>query len=84
MADTSSYSPFRMHTCRLAWLFAYSIFLVVVLMWVFVGRTTSDALAPVGIGLFLAASLLSLLSRRFAPFAVAFGGLVLLFASAWA
>jgi len=49
-----------------------------------VGHTTSDALEPVGTGLLFAASLFSILARKFTPFVVALGGLFLLFASAWA
>jgi lipoprotein signal peptidase len=73
-----------MQTYRLAWLFACSVFVIVVLMWIMSGHAANEALAKVGISLFFAASLFSILSRTFAPFAVAFAGLVLVGASIYA
>ncbi len=67
MAVTTAYSPFRMQTHRLAWLFVLSMFVVVVLMW-FLGHDANHMLAEVGLGLFCAATLFSILCRRFAPF----------------
>ena len=80
MASTATYSSFRMQTYRLAWLFAFSVFADVVLMWA-MGHVANDVMAKVGIFLFFAASVFSILSRRFAPFVTAFGGLVLVGAS---
>jgi FtsH-binding integral membrane protein len=66
-----------MQAYRLAWLLAFSVLVDFVLMWVFTSYTANGVLAKLGIGLFFAASLLSILARRFAPFGVAFGGLIL-------
>ena len=80
MADTTAYSPFRMQTYRLSWIFAFSVFTDVILMWI-MGHDANSVLAQIGICLFLAASVSSILCRRFIPFVTAFGGLVLLGAS---
>ncbi len=77
MDDTATYSPFRMQTYRLAWLCTFAIFGIVVLMWV-LDHGANGILAEVGFGLFFAASLFSLLSRRLGPFAAALGGAALL------
>lgn len=51
MADTAACSPFRMHTYRLACLSAFSMYAVVILMWI-MGHGANDVLAEVGIALF--------------------------------
>jgi hypothetical protein len=77
MADTTTSSPFRLQVCRLAWLMTFSLFAVVVLMWV-MGHAANGILADVGLGLFFGASLFSALARRFGPFAWALFGLLIL------
>jgi hypothetical protein len=56
------------------------MFAVIVLMWV-MGHDANGVLAEVDFGLFLAASLFSILARRFAPFGWALVGFLLLGAS---
>jgi hypothetical protein len=77
MADRTAFSPFRMQTYRLAWLSVFLMLAVVVLMWI-LGHDANTILAEVGLGLFFAASMFSVLARRFTPFAAALGALVLL------
>jgi hypothetical protein len=77
MTDTTEYSQFRTQTYRLAWLSTFSILAVVILMQIFSAHGPNDVLAEIGLGLFFAASLFSLLSRRFGPFAAALGSLIL-------
>ena len=80
MADTTTYSPFRIQVHRLAWLATFTMFAMVILMWV-MGHDANDVLAEIGFGLFFAAALFSMLARRFVPFAWALAGLLLLGAS---
>lgn len=80
MADTATYSPFRVQVYRLAWLATFSMFAIVVLMWAS-GHNANEVLAEVGIGLLFASGFFSILARRFVPFAWAIAGLVLLGAS---
>lgn len=77
MAHTTAYSPFRMQACRLAWLFVFLMLAVVVLMWI-LGHDANTILAEIGLGLFFAASVFSVLARQFAPFVAALGALTLL------
>ena len=83
MANTTAYSRFRTQTYRLAWLLAFCVLADVILMWLSTGHDMSAVLAKVGIGLFFAACLFSVLARRFTPFVVALGGLILVVASTY-
>ena len=76
MANTPTYSGFRVQTYRLAWVFALLEFAVVILMLMMRQYNTNDILPKIGICLFFAASLFSILCRSIVPFVEAFVGLV--------
>jgi len=80
MAITKACHTFRMQTYRLAWLFVFSMLVVFILMWFF-GHDANHVLGKFGIGLFFAATMASILCRRFAPFFSALGVLALIFGS---
>lgn len=77
MADTAAYGPFRMQAYRLAWLSVFMLLAVVVLMMV-LGHDANTILAEAGFYLFFAASVFSILCRRFVPFLAALCALGLL------
>jgi len=56
------------------------MFAIVVLMWA-MGHNANEVLAEIGLGLLFASGFFSILARRFAPFAWALAGLILLGAS---
>ena len=80
MADTATYSAFRVQTYRLAWLLALLEFVVVLLMLGTRQYEANDVLPKIGICLFFAASACSLLCRSIVPFVEAFMGLAFLWA----
>src|SRR5436190_13425632 len=84
IVDTSSFSSFRLQTYRLAYLATYLIFAVAILMAFIGNHIIDEVFGEVGIGLFFAASLFSVLARRLGPFLLALIGLALLGACAHA
>ena len=77
MTAVSTVSPFRFQVYRLAWIFTFALFAIPPLM-IALGHDANEILAEIGLGLFFCAGAFSLLARRFAPFASALFGLLLL------